>query len=153
MSETRILIRLLRMYFPWNWEFGSALSKLRNLGGESLNAPTPLGTPLIQNTVTARHYPIYSAIIVTATVAYNSKCHKWDLESPVVLDTKKKIKKCCDLNFRNVLYISFTSTGMYNINYPTCNPIHACKTFFSVLLSTFYISGNTKHSRPLRFNC
>jgi hypothetical protein len=24
MHETRILIRLLRMYFPRNWEFGSA---------------------------------------------------------------------------------------------------------------------------------
>jgi hypothetical protein len=33
MSETRTLIRLLRMYFPRNWEFGSALSKLRNFGG------------------------------------------------------------------------------------------------------------------------
>jgi hypothetical protein len=32
MSETRILIRLLRMYFPRNWEFSSALSKLRNFG-------------------------------------------------------------------------------------------------------------------------
>jgi hypothetical protein len=32
-SETRVLIRLLRMYFPWNWEFDSALSKLRNFGG------------------------------------------------------------------------------------------------------------------------
>jgi hypothetical protein len=33
MSETRILIRLLWMYFPWNWEFCSALSKLWNLRG------------------------------------------------------------------------------------------------------------------------
>jgi hypothetical protein len=33
MSETRILIRLLRMYFPQKLEFGSALSKLRNFGG------------------------------------------------------------------------------------------------------------------------
>jgi hypothetical protein len=31
------MIRLLRMYFPRNWEFGSALSKPRNFGG---------GTPL-----------------------------------------------------------------------------------------------------------
>jgi hypothetical protein len=30
MSEKRILVRLLRMYFPRNWEFDSALSKLRN---------------------------------------------------------------------------------------------------------------------------
>jgi hypothetical protein len=41
MSETRILVRLLRMYFPRNWEFGSALSKLRNFGGGGLNPPNP----------------------------------------------------------------------------------------------------------------
>jgi hypothetical protein len=40
MSETRILIRLFRMYFPRNWEFGSALSKLRNFGEGGLNPPT-----------------------------------------------------------------------------------------------------------------
>jgi hypothetical protein len=42
MNETRILIRLLRMYIPRNWEFGSALAKLRNLGGglfEPLKSP------------------------------------------------------------------------------------------------------------------
>ena len=43
MSKSRILVWLLRMYFPRNWEFGSALSKLRNLGGFE---PPPLGTPL-----------------------------------------------------------------------------------------------------------
>jgi hypothetical protein len=38
---------LLRIYIPWNWELGSALSKLRNLGG-GLEPPQtiPLGTPL-----------------------------------------------------------------------------------------------------------
>jgi hypothetical protein len=36
MSETRILFRLLQMYFPRNREFGSALSKLRNFGGEGV---------------------------------------------------------------------------------------------------------------------
>jgi hypothetical protein len=43
MSETRIVIRLLRMYFPRNWKFGSALSKLRNFGEEEggLNLWTP----------------------------------------------------------------------------------------------------------------
>jgi hypothetical protein len=30
MNETRILIRLLQMYIPRNWEFGLALAKLRN---------------------------------------------------------------------------------------------------------------------------
>jgi hypothetical protein len=35
------------MYFPPNWEFGSALSKLNfGEGGGGLNTPTPLGTPL-----------------------------------------------------------------------------------------------------------
>jgi hypothetical protein len=33
MSETRILIRLLRMYFSRNWDLDSGLSKLRNFGG------------------------------------------------------------------------------------------------------------------------
>jgi hypothetical protein len=32
MHETNILIMLLRMYIPVNWEFGSALIKLRNFG-------------------------------------------------------------------------------------------------------------------------
>jgi hypothetical protein len=48
MSETRILSMLLRMYFPRNWEFGSAFSKLRNFGEGGLNPQTsPLGTPLV----------------------------------------------------------------------------------------------------------
>jgi hypothetical protein len=55
MNETRILITLLRMYVPRNWEFGLALSKLRNFfvffwGGEGgfEHPPTPLGTPLLK---------------------------------------------------------------------------------------------------------
>jgi hypothetical protein len=39
MGETHILARLLWTYFPWNWEFDSALSKLRNLGGGGLTPP------------------------------------------------------------------------------------------------------------------
>jgi hypothetical protein len=42
MSETRIFITLLRMYFLRNWEFGSALSKLRNFGG--VNTPPRYAT-------------------------------------------------------------------------------------------------------------
>jgi hypothetical protein len=34
-----MLIRLLRMYFPRNWELGSALSKLRNFGGGVFEPP------------------------------------------------------------------------------------------------------------------
>jgi hypothetical protein len=50
MNETHILIRLLWMYIPPNWEFGSALAKLRNFGG----GLTPLGTPLRQYGVIAQ---------------------------------------------------------------------------------------------------
>jgi hypothetical protein len=39
MNEIRILITLLRMYIPRNFEFGSALSKLRNFGGGGVNPP------------------------------------------------------------------------------------------------------------------
>jgi hypothetical protein len=40
MNETHILNRLLRMYIPRNWEFGSALAKLRNfVGGGGIWAP------------------------------------------------------------------------------------------------------------------
>jgi hypothetical protein len=41
MSETRILIRLWQMYIPWNWEFVSAFSKLRNFGGGGVETPNP----------------------------------------------------------------------------------------------------------------
>jgi len=33
----------------------------------------------MQNTITARHYPICSGIIVAGTVAYHSKGPKWDV--------------------------------------------------------------------------
>jgi hypothetical protein len=47
MSEPRILIRLLRMYFPQNWEIGSTLTKFRNFrvgGVESPNQPPRYST-------------------------------------------------------------------------------------------------------------
>jgi hypothetical protein len=40
MNETHILIRLLRMYIQRNWEFSSALAKVRNFGG-GLNPTNP----------------------------------------------------------------------------------------------------------------
>ena len=43
MSESRILVRLLLMYFPRNWEFGSALPNFGISGGEGgLNTPLSL---------------------------------------------------------------------------------------------------------------
>jgi hypothetical protein len=49
MNETYNLIRLLQMYIPQNWEFGSALAKLRNFGGGGGVEPLkpPVGTPLV----------------------------------------------------------------------------------------------------------
>jgi hypothetical protein len=41
ISETRTLIRFLRMYFPRNWEFGSTLSKLWNFGGGGVEPSKP----------------------------------------------------------------------------------------------------------------
>jgi hypothetical protein len=49
MSETHILIRFLWMYFPRTWEFGSALSKLRDFKGGVFEPPT-LSTPLVHIT-------------------------------------------------------------------------------------------------------
>jgi hypothetical protein len=52
ISETRILIRLLRLYFPRNWKFDSALSKFRNFEGGRFDQPkTPL--PPVRHYVTA----------------------------------------------------------------------------------------------------
>jgi hypothetical protein len=39
MNETHILIRLLWIYIPRNWEFGSALAKLWNFGGGGVSTP------------------------------------------------------------------------------------------------------------------
>jgi hypothetical protein len=36
------------MYFPWNWEFGTTLSKLRNFRGGLNPQTTPIGTPLLE---------------------------------------------------------------------------------------------------------
>ena len=41
MSESHILVRLLRMCFPQNWEFGSALSRLGYFRGGGFEHPKP----------------------------------------------------------------------------------------------------------------
>jgi hypothetical protein len=48
MSETRILIRFLRMHFLWSWELGSALINfgIGGVGGGVEPTNAPLGTPL-----------------------------------------------------------------------------------------------------------
>jgi hypothetical protein len=47
MNETHIVIRLLRLYIPRNWEFRSALAKYRNLGVGGFEPPKlTTGKPL-----------------------------------------------------------------------------------------------------------
>jgi hypothetical protein len=41
MNEIYILMRLLRMYIPRNWEFGSALAKLWKFGGRGFEPIKP----------------------------------------------------------------------------------------------------------------
>jgi hypothetical protein len=75
MSESRILVRLLRMFFPRNYEFGSALSKLRNFPGrggrggfEHSNPPPPRYATALMYTV--RHvdkYKITFKIVINRT--------------------------------------------------------------------------------------
>jgi hypothetical protein len=57
MNETRILITLLQMYIPRNWEFGSALAKLQNFG-EVFNPP--FSTPLVSSAQNLLKRPIKS---------------------------------------------------------------------------------------------
>jgi hypothetical protein len=63
MSETRILIRLLRIYLPRISEFGSA-SEFRR-GVEPTKLPPPLGTPLLSTSqtttlqLTTPHHQVY----------------------------------------------------------------------------------------------
>jgi hypothetical protein len=45
MNETHILITLLRMYIPRNWEFSSALEKPRNFEGRGFETPPPSNPP------------------------------------------------------------------------------------------------------------
>jgi hypothetical protein len=40
-GSTSSKFRDVWMYFPWTWEFGSALSKLRNCGGGGFEPPKP----------------------------------------------------------------------------------------------------------------
>jgi hypothetical protein len=61
------------MYFPWNWKFGSALSKLRNFGRGGFNPPTlPLGTPLVISKVATVDTTIVNTITVFIKAIRNS---------------------------------------------------------------------------------
>jgi hypothetical protein len=49
MSETHILVRLLQMYFPRNWELGPALSELVNFKGGGGVFEPPQTLPLLRH--------------------------------------------------------------------------------------------------------
>jgi hypothetical protein len=79
MSETRILVRLLRRYFPRNWEFGSALSKLRNFGGGSCKPPPrPLRRPLIFRMWFCRCKKQFLFSGTAGNLHMNTRCHAWE---------------------------------------------------------------------------
>jgi hypothetical protein len=50
------------MYFPWNWEFGSALSKFRTSGGFEPPKPPSLGMPLTGCNIMQQQQSIISEI-------------------------------------------------------------------------------------------
>jgi hypothetical protein len=66
------LLGLLEMYFPQNWEFGSALSKLLNSGGGGGVNPQP---PLV------RHWYLCAnvdACVARTWISYRGvPCHPW----------------------------------------------------------------------------
>jgi hypothetical protein len=64
MSETRILVRLLQMYIPQNWEFGPAFSKLR--GGFEPPKPPPWVRQCLHSTL-SKYLP---TSLTRASVAY-----------------------------------------------------------------------------------
>jgi hypothetical protein len=55
MSKTRIRIRLFRIYFPRNWEFSSALSKLLSLLVASIIFTVTVSTKARTNTELVIH--------------------------------------------------------------------------------------------------
>jgi hypothetical protein len=68
INETHILIRLLRMCIPRNWEFGSALAKLRNFElGLNPQTPSPLRYTTALAVWTDRIYNIFVYLSVTQT--------------------------------------------------------------------------------------
>ena len=76
MSETRILVRLLWMYFPRNWEFGSVLSKLRHFGGEGGLNPPPNPSSRYATGTTNQHPFTHrvSFVYLRQCKSYNLSC-------------------------------------------------------------------------------
>jgi hypothetical protein len=84
MNEPHILIRLLRMYIPRNWEFGSALVKLRKFGGGGGVEP-PLGTPLLRQAFACRHKLSIVFVYVRTKTSLKFRLFCWNYE-PCLVD-------------------------------------------------------------------
>jgi hypothetical protein len=80
MNEAHILIRLLWMYIPRNWEFGSALAKLRNFEG-GLNPSTP--SPLRYTTAS-----FYQAVLSLISRKYDKRFSHWHQTAYRLTDTR-----------------------------------------------------------------
>jgi hypothetical protein len=85
MSKTIFINSLLRMYFPRNWKFGSALSKLRNLGkGEDETRQIklivkPLVVNILTNNLSIRNY--YTKTTILYFVRFSDKLAARNLRS------------------------------------------------------------------------
>jgi hypothetical protein len=91
------------MYFPRNWELGSALSKLRNFGG--LNPPN--------------HLPRY------ATDCFkNKKLHAWNLLHSHGPTVKESSRTCTHYSYFSARYkiawTGFASSCLWLVLFPCC---------------------------------
>jgi hypothetical protein len=100
MSETRILIRLLRMYFPWNWEFGLALSKLQNFV-VGLNPPShwyAIGMEWDDLSITfIFHYSKFSDQVTVKSMAQVCGCPPSEIVGSNPTDSMDVCHECCVL--------------------------------------------------------
>jgi hypothetical protein len=98
------------MYFPLNWEFGSALSKLRNFRVGVWTPPNPLGTPLNRWIHNICYHNNLLATLIRMPISPKSRplCTKDILEVRYLIIKREGIKK---LNQHHSLqWISATST-------------------------------------------
>jgi hypothetical protein len=66
MSETHILIRLLWMYFPWNWDFATALKNRQRWGGGGRSPQTP---PRYTTDIVIKMYDVLSFPYISLNIS------------------------------------------------------------------------------------
>jgi hypothetical protein len=128
MSETLILIRLLQMYIPQNWDFGEAFSKLRNFGG-GLNSPPRVRQCFQVPSVTIRFTYLCHILSITFLlfVFPRSSVRVWQacqtacsLCDPVrVLFVAHRSEKTVNMDQRFPLILETLNWIVHKITYPT----------------------------------